>query len=499
MKSRRNSIICEGRQIGSADRYNLLVGRALWLAVLGVSACRPQVVAEPSAREAEPAAALWVDASALEGGDGTEARPMKSLAAALGKAGARVHVRTGLYRGPFALPAGAELDGPESAVLFVEGGEGPVVTVAGDGRIAGVSLQGGAVGLASGGRVRAEGVHWSGQRQVAVEVRGGELELSRADVRATVSEVIGVAVARGKVRIADSAFAGPFRRAVEGKGAEVEVTVERTRFTEAVTAVQLVGGRGHLRGLSARGGRAAAVFVGTGGEVEIDGLEVDGHEYALLAREARVTARAVTSRGAERAGIGLVKSRGRLEDVAVSGSGSSGAVEVVGGEVELRRFRIERAGAYGVHARSAKVVISDGEIDGVAAEGDGTQGDGVHLRDVKGTVERVAVRRAGGSGLVVAEASDVRAAELVVERCRWGGVVVETLSTFAGKTIAARDCGGAALAVPTQAVASVEGFTSARNQEGAVWAECGEGARVTLRGVTDDAPRPRPSCVRVER
>lgn len=450
-------------------------------------------------REAEPAAAVvWVDAAALEGGDGTEARPMKSLAAALGRAGARVRVRTGLYRGPFSLPAGAELEGPESAVLFVEGGEGAVVTVAGEGRVAGVSLQGGAIGLAAGGRVRAEGVHCSGQRQAAVEVRGGELELSRADVRASLSEVIGVSVARGKVRVVDSAFAGPFRRAVQAQGGEAEVTVERTRFAEAVTAVQLVGARGHLRGLSAHGGRAAAVFVGTGGEVEIDGLEVDGHEYALLARDAKVTARAVTSRGAERAGIGLVHARCRLEDVSVSGSGSSGAVEVVGGEVELRRFRIERAGTYGVHARSAKVAISDGEIDGVAAEEDGTLGDGVHLRDVKGTVERVSVRQAGGSGLLVAEGSDVRGAELALERCRWGGVVVETLSTFVGKTIAARDCAGAALAVPSKAAASVEGLTSARNQEGAVWAECGEGARVTLRGLTDDAPRPRQPCVRVE-
>jgi len=481
------------------------VSSAAWLAVLGaVLGCRPQVAAEPAALEAVPVQAvelLWVDGSAPEGGDGTEARPLKSLAAALGRAGARVRVRTGMYRGPFALPAGAELEGPESAVLFVEGGEGAVVTVAGDGRIAGVSLQGGAVGLVVSGRVRAEGVHWSGQRRAAVEVRGGELELSRVDVRAAMSEVVGVSAARGKVRVLDSAFSGPFRRAVHGQGAEVEVTVERTRFADAVTAVQLVGAgvRGHLKGVSARGGRAAAVFVGGGGELEIDGLEVDGHEYALLAREAQVTARRVTSRDAERAGIGLVGSRGRLEDVSVSGSGSSGAVEVVGGELELRRFHIERATSYGIHARSAKVALSDGEVVEVAGEGDGTAGDGVHLRDVKGTVERVTVRRAEGGGMLVAEASDVRAAELTLERCRWGGVVVETLSTFTGKTIAVRDCSGAALSVPTQATASVEGLTSARNQDGAVWAECGEGARVTLRGVTDDAPRPRQPCVRQER
>jgi hypothetical protein len=443
----------------------------------------------------------WVDASALEGGEGTEARPFKALGAALAPAragaAARVHVRTGLYRGPFVLPAGWTLDGPESAVLFVEGAEGAVLA-AGDGRVAGVSLQGGAVGLADSGRVQAEGIHCSGQRKAAVEVRGGALELSGADVRATVSEVFGVIVAQGSARIRDSAFNGPFRRAVQAEGAAVEVTVERTRFAEAVTAVQVVGARGHLRGLSMRGGRGPAVFVGGGGEVDVDGLEVDGHEYALLVREARFQARGVKSRGAEQAGIGLVKGRGTLEDLAVSGSGPSGAVDVVGGEVALRRFRIERATSAGVHARSAQVAISDGTIEGVAPDRDGTLGDGVHLRGVRGTVERVTVRGAGGSGLLIAEGSDVRGSELALERCHWGGVVVETRSSFIGRSIAASDGGAAALVVPTEGDASVTGLTSARNQDGAVWAECSEGARVTLRGVTDDAPRPRPPCVHVE-
>src|SRR5438477_326465 len=83
-----------------------------------------------------------------------------------------------------------------------------------------------------------------------VELCVGELQLSRGDVRATLSEVAGVSVTGGKARISDSAFTGPFRRAVRAEGAAPEVTVERTRFVEAVTAVQLVGARGHLRGLS---------------------------------------------------------------------------------------------------------------------------------------------------------------------------------------------------------------------------------------------------------
>ena len=504
---------------GAPDRYNEPVYKLQPLVVVvtvmggALAACRiPAPVPAPvpvpapasAARPARPAPVeFWVDAYAVEGGDGTEARPYRSLDRALARGGAaggaRFHVRTGLYRGPFTLPPGAAIDGPEAAVLFAEGGEGAVVTAA-DASLTGVSLQGGATGLAVLGPVRAVGVHFSGQRTSAVQVRGGRLELVRADVQATISEVVGVRVERGRALVADCAFSGPFRRAILGEGAEVEVAVERTRFVEAVTAVQLMGARGRLKDVAARGGRGPAVFVGLGGDVEIDGLEVDGHEHALLSRDARLRARGVTSRKAEQAGIGLVKSRATLEDVAVSDSGPYGGVDVVGGEVELRRFRIERAASFGVHARSARVAISDGRVDGVASERDSSLGDGVHLREAKGTVERVTVRGAAGSGLLVSEASEIRGADLVMERCRWGGVVVETLSTFTGRSIGVSDGGGAALVVSTEATAEIAGLTSARNQDGTVWAECNENARVTLRGLSEDAPRTRlPPCVRVER
>lgn len=457
----------------------------------------PAAVASPPRAVAPARLEVWVDASAPEGGDGTEARPYRALGAALARGGGKVRVRTGLYQGPFELPAGMAIDGPESAVLFAEGGEAAVVT-AGDASLSGVTLQGGAVGLVSKGRVRAEGVHFSGQRRAAIEVRGGELELSRGDVRATVSDVLGVSAVQGRVTILDSAFSGPFRRALRAEGAGVEVTVERARFVEAVTAVHLVDARGRLRGLHARGGRGPAVFVARG-EVEIDGLEVEGHEYALLSRDAVLAVRGLTSRKAERAGLALVGGRSRIEDLTVSESGGSGAVDLVKGEVTLRRFRIERVTAYAVHARSAKIAISDGEISSVAAEADGLGGDGLHLREARGAVERVSGRQLAGSGLLVAEGSEVSGTDLVLERCRWGGVVVETLSGFTGRSITARECGGAALAVPSEATATVDGLTSARNEHGAVWAECAQGARVTLRALVDDAPRPRPPCVRVER
>jgi hypothetical protein len=252
-----------------------------------------------------------------------------------------------------------------------------------------------------------------------------------------------------------------------------------------------------LRQISATGGRGPAVFVARG-EVDVAGLEVDGHEYALLSRQAILTVRSLRSRKAERAAIALVGGSARIEDLAISESGSSGAVNLVGGEVTIRRFRIERAATFGMLVRSSKIAIADGEIARVSAEPDGLMGDGIQLRGARGTVERVAGRQLAGSGLLVAEASEVTGADLTLERCRWGGVVVETLSNFTGRSIAASES-GVALAVLSEATATVVGLTSARNEQGAVWADCDRGARVILRAPVDDAPRPFPRCVRLER
>src|SRR5262245_30643699 len=108
----------------------LAVVSALTVALAGCASRAVQAESGPPPAPVE----LWVDASALEGGDGTEARPLKTLGAALESAravgAAHVHVRTGLYRGPFTLPAGWAIDGPESAVLFVEGAEGQVLSAA---------------------------------------------------------------------------------------------------------------------------------------------------------------------------------------------------------------------------------------------------------------------------------------------------------------------------------------------------------------------------------
>lgn len=451
-----------------------------------------------AAPEGSRGPAIWVDAFALEGGDGSEVRPFKTLQAALAAVPAprRVTLRPGLYRGPFVLPEGMWIDGPEAAVLYVDGPEGAVIAPAGSAELEGFSIQGGKVGLrVVRGTVAGRALHFSGQRGTAALVEDGRLDLSGSDLKATVTETVGVGVGRGQARISGSRFAGPFRRAVAVQEGALEVI--GCRFEQAVTAVHAVGGRTRLEDLSVSGGRGPAVFLASG-SATVRSMRVDGHEYALQTRGMEaLSVEDLISVGAERSGVALVGGRATLEDIAVVASGDHGAVAVVGGEVVLRRFRLHRARAYGITARGADLTVLDGEISELLPDASGGAGDAIDLRGTRAVVERVAARGVAGVGLLAAQGSRVEARSLVLQRCRWGGLAVETLAELRATSVTVQDSAGAALTVPGNASAQVDLLVSERNAEGALWAECSSGAKVRLTRVREDGPRRRSlPCVR---
>jgi hypothetical protein len=470
-----------------------------------------EVVPAPPPPAAAEAPATWVDGSALEGGDGSELRPFKTLQAALAAAPAprRVALRAGLYRGPFTLPDRLRVEGPETAVLYVDGADGAVVSPAGSAELEGLSIQGGEVGLrVARGRVTGRALHFSGQRRAAVQVEGGQIELSGSELKATVSETVGVGVGRGRAQVTGSRFEGPFRRAVAmpwpmARDAAADGTADGAlevagcRFDQAVTAVHAVGGRVRLDDLSASGGRGPAVFLASG-QAEVRSLRVDGHEYALQARGMQsLDVKDLTAVRPERSGVAVVNGRATLEDLTVVSSGDFGAVAAIGAEVVVKRFRLHRPGAYGITARDATLTVVDGEISEVLPDRDGGAGDALHLRDARAVVERVSVRQAAGVGLLAAQASRVEARSLILQGCRWGGLVVETLADLEGTSVVVQDSGGAALAVPGDASARVDLLVSERNAEGALWADCASGAKVHLTRVREDGPPGRSlPCVR---
>src|SRR5690606_38306280 len=84
----------------------------------------PELLELPVRPPPTPGGGPWVliDAQALPGGDGSEQAPFSSVAEALAAApGKLLRLRTGMYRGPFELPAGTRLEGQGQVVLHAEG------------------------------------------------------------------------------------------------------------------------------------------------------------------------------------------------------------------------------------------------------------------------------------------------------------------------------------------------------------------------------------------
>src|SRR5262249_31849087 len=164
---------------------------------------------------------LWVDPSSSESGNGTAERPLKSLGAALARAGdsaARIHLSAGLYQGPFRPPDSTEIDGKGTVVLFREG-LGVVMAPRGRLSLKHVAIQAGSLGIEAHADLSVEEVALSGQRSLGVSLRSGTLVAERATFSAGVSEARGIKLeGDAKARLAGCKFHGPYRRAVELTG-----------------------------------------------------------------------------------------------------------------------------------------------------------------------------------------------------------------------------------------------------------------------------------------
>ncbi|HLL53955.1 MAG TPA: hypothetical protein VK447_10435, partial [Myxococcaceae bacterium] len=313
------------------------------------AATAPAATVVPRDRE------LWVDASVPEAGDGSRAKPFKTLAQALQATSGtgRIHLRSGLYPGPFTLADGAVLEGQGEVVLYLEG-TGTVVTTSGEVRLSGLTVQGGGHGIEVEGTLALTKVQLSGHRRAAVRLVQGTLRAEHSTFQASVSESSGLLLEAGtRAEVRESKFLGPYWRALHARGVQ-RVIVEDSRFEGPVTGLHQVGGEAVVRRTSLHGGRGPALFVARG-SLRAEGVRVKGHEYALQTRQVNpLVVRDFVSVAAERAGLGLFDAKGELEDVVVVGSGTFGALQALDSDVTVRRLRAHRSQGYGVMVRGGK-------------------------------------------------------------------------------------------------------------------------------------------------
>jgi hypothetical protein len=461
-------------------------------AIFGFFAAAAPLVSNRSSRpELEE---WWVDGSSAPGGSGTAERPFKSLDAALARAGhspARIHLAAGLYRGPFHPAGSTEMLGYGAVVLFDEG-SGVVLTPQGSLELKNVIIQGGEVGIQSAVELRLSGVSFSGQRKLGVRLRSGRLLANGVVFSAGVSEATAVRIeASARAELNRCTFQGPYRRALE-LIAPARVEVTDCAFDGPVTGLHQIGGSAAVRRTRFSGGRGPAVFCAQG-NLELLDVDVFGHEYALQGGEgSTVHVLRFSSVGAERAGIALTRATAHLEEVTTIDSGSFGAVQLVGSNVVLRRFRFQHPEAYGLSGRQSTVSVSDGAISDVTDHG-GSAGDGIQLRQCRGSIESVSILRTAGAGLLAAEDSSLTLRDFSVDRCHWGGVIAETLARVQGSSWTIRNCDAPAVAVPEAAQIDVEVLRSEHNAQGLFWVEPARGGKLRVWCATEDGSRASPS------
>lgn len=482
------------RNRGRGDRTGRISSLLILLLVLAGCPARVVAVTPPNPPPiTAPRFELWVDASADEGGDGTRLTPFRTLQPAL-QPEAVVHVRSGLYAGPFVVPQGVRLTGHGQVVLYAEG-DATVVTAEGGVNLSTLSIQGGFVGLdLKGGRSALIGLHFSGHRRIALTTASALL-LQDSVLDGTVSETIGVQLREGaQATLRSLRFTGAFRRAVDATGATL--SVEDLKSEGPSQAIHVEASHTTARALAIAGGSGPAVFA-AGGSLTLTDVTINGHEYGVQARKTALTLSQVRSNRVQLAGIAAVLCTGTVTDTQFEQSGTHGALQLLDSTLTVKGVRVKQGRSNGIFVRHGAVRLEDATIEQTRGDRDGTGGDALHVRDAEVEAINVVVRDAEGVGAFATAHATLTLRRFSCERCRIGAVVSEVNSSVKAFGLFVRGGEGPVAAVLDKSTAALEDVDVVTAQV-PVWAECDSGARVTLKRVKSNLPMPLSPCIDVE-
>ncbi|MDX2015059.1 MAG: hypothetical protein SFW67_33000 [Myxococcaceae bacterium] len=435
---------------------------------------------------------LWVDGSASPGGDGTVERPFKTMPAL--DQGAHLHLRSGLYAGPFRFPQGTVVTGHGVAVLFVEG-RGAVVSHAGGAlRLERVLLQGGSVGLeTTEGAVWLDEVKFSGHGSTFVDGANTSLVGTRLELTSNIPGTTGFRVREGRLQLRDARLTGPMRHGVKATGAAL--AFDQVQFEGPANGVLLQGGSLEGAGLRFAGGQGVALHVLDAG-VTLSNVDVTGHEYAVLGA-GTVAFDGLTIKGPQQSGVSLVGGTSTLKHVRVERAGGLGGLQLLGGRHVLEDIEVKNSNAWGVLVRRAEAAIGLLRVSGLrgeAAPGGRILGDGLMVRDGRAGVDTLIAEDLEGSALFVANAGAVVARSLEARRCAGGAVFIERQSEATIEQLVSRGSAGPSVTALDEARLRVRDF-SATGGDVSVWADCAEGVRVDIARAAADTTIPALRCL----
>lgn len=439
---------------------------------------------------------LWVDGSAPLGGDGSQVRPFKTVPALDG--GVHLHLRSGLYEGPFRFPPGTVVTGHGVAVLFIDG-LGPVVTHAGGAlRLERLLLQGGTVGLSTTeGGVWLDEVKFSGHGKTFVDARNTLLVGTRLELTSNIPATIGFRQLGGRLQLRDVKLSGPMQHGV--KATETALAFDAVQFEGPATGVLLLDGSLEGAGLRFAGGQAAALHVLDAG-VTLSNVDVTGHEYGVLGAGA-VSIDGLTVRGPQQSGVSLLGGTSTLAHVRVERAGNMGGLQLLGGRHTLTDIEVKDSNAWGVLVRRAEAAIGAlrvSRIRGESAPSGRVLGDGLMVRDGRAGVDALVAEDLDGSALFIANSGSVVARSVEARRCAGGAIFIERSSEATVDSLVARGSAGPSVTALEEARLVVRDF-SATGGDVSVWADCAEGVRVDIKRPAADTVLPALRCLFVPR
>lgn len=433
-----------------------------------------------------PRPALWVDSFASTDGDGSVERPFKRIPSTL-PARAHLHVKSGLYQGPFSFE-GVIVEGHGEAVLTSEAGQTTVT--ANDVELRGLSIQGGALGLAVLGRVSGTKLFFSGQRERAARV-DGELVLSDSRAVASVEGIDGFA-GTGTFRFEGVKLEGGFRRGVWCERGVLALSGLKTLGVKVpVFAMHCTG---EVKKLVAESGAGPAMLVSEG-SLNVLGLYVRGHEYGLqMSSGAKVSATGLDVSQTEQACVSALQSELTLTQSEFTVCGGGGAILLLDSSGVLSGLKVHDTRSLGVLVRQGAVAITASEFSRITSEGDAL-GDAVHVRQSKAVLKAVRVTDVEGSALFATAFAEVKVESLEVERARQSALFVERGANVEVESLLVRGGGGGAVLVPGKAHVSIRSLSVAGGTDMPIYAECAEGAEVELGRIESTVQQLKSRCI----
>lgn len=443
----------------------------------------------PPTRDEVHRAEVWVDGFSPTEGDGTEAHPLKRVPQRV-EANTTLHLRSGVYAGPFVFGEGTQVEGTGEVVLTAEAGQ--TVVTATKASLRGLSLQGGDLGLDATIGVTLSKVRFSGQRQQLARVTA-DATMEDVTFVGTVEGIEGVVVERGaKLTLSNATFSGGLKRGVQTEGGRL--VLSRVKSDGVRTLVRALDADLDGSDLTAVAGVGPAVFV-SGGHAKLRELTVRGHEYGLqLGRDTKAEVVGLTVSNTAQSCLGVVQATLTLERANLSHCGLGAGVELLDSTSTISALTVNKTDDVGLLLRKGTLTLSKSSFSFITTRSEAL-GDALQLRNAVAKLEAVRVSDVDGSALFASAFAEVTVGSLDVERAHRAAVFIERGAQVHIDTLLVRGGQGPAVVVPDASKATLKSVSVAGGTELPIYAECREGAVVEV-GRLESTVAPLPSrCI----